>query len=200
MTDTLAPFGFRPLRMQGSGANTGGMNNYRIANAYGSNIFTGDPVTYTTDGTIIQASVSTDYVVGVFMGCNYVDPVTKQPRWSPYFPTGTSSADGVIRARVVDDPDATFLIQAGSSVTVGALGRNIGVSVNAGSTYTGLSGYRAAPQSGAGTGNGISMIRVVDFYETPENALSNTANGTAGAYPLIEVKFVQHYFARSSTG
>lgn len=195
MTATKAPFGFRPNRKVGMNVNSMGVEEYRIANGFNSNLFTGDPVKLTTDGTIVLASVSTDYIQGIFLGCRYVDSVTKQPRWSRYWPAGTSSADGTNpgpRALVMNDPNATFIVQAVASVTVGAIGLNIGVTIGTGNTLTGRSAFGVDPANGLST-TGVGPWRVMDIYDTPDNSFTD-------AYPILEVKLVQSAIARTSAG
>ena len=193
MTTSLTPLGFRPSRVQGSGYNTAGMSEYRVSNGFGGNIFYGDPVAFIggNGGDIRPASVSTDYIVGVFMGCRYVDPTTFQPRWSRYFPAGTSSADGVIRALVVDDINTTYVAQADSTCSAGDIGLNFSMSVGTGSTLTGRSGavLAAAMRSTAGP----AMFRVIGLFDSPDNAFTD-------AYPLLEVRINQNAITRVSAG
>lgn len=193
MTTTLTPFGFRPSRVQGQGYNTAGMSEYRVSNSFGGDIFYGDPVCFKTGngGDIRQASVSTDFIVGVFMGCRFVDSNTQQPRWSRYFPAGTSSADSVIRALVLDDINATYVAQADSTCSAGDIGLNISMSVGTGSTLTGRSAavLAAAYRSAAALG----MFRVVGIFDSPDNAFTD-------AYPWLEVRINQNAITRVSAG
>lgn len=195
MTSTFTPFGFRPARKVGSNVNNAGISEYRVSNGWTGNIFYGDLVILDNTaggGGIVQSSTSTDYVQGVFLGCNYIDSITGQPRWSRHFPAGTSSRDSQIRARVANDPNATFWVQAAASVTVGDIGLNIGFSAGSGSTLTGRSGAAASPGTGRST-TGVGPLRVIGLYETPDNSFTD-------AYPLIEVKLNQHALARVSAG
>ena len=70
MTTTDSPFGLRPSRMRGSGANTTGMNDYPVSTGYNTNIFTGD-IVKNQGGVIRRMCLSTDRAIGVFMGCRY---------------------------------------------------------------------------------------------------------------------------------
>lgn len=200
MTSTFAPFGFRRTRTVGSGNNTAGMDEYRIANGLVTNIFYGDPVKMSgnNDGTIVAASVSTDWVVGVFQGCYWMDPVSQRPTWSSYFPSGTSSMPDPARgstqprAMVIDDARACFEVQAAASVTVGAIGINYSVSLGSGSTRTGFSAAAIAPAATGGA-NGLAMCRVIDIVDTPDNTFTD-------AYPILVVRFAQHQDNRVSAG
>ena len=188
MTSTKMTFGFRPARIRGGSPNPQALGEYRIANGLATNIFNGDPVKQIADGTIVVASVTTDHAIGVFQGCFYVDPNTKEPTFSRYFPTGVSSADGVVKALVADDERQTFIIGADASVSIGDLGLNFDVSNGGGSTLTGASAFvlKASTRK-----NGTGLVRVVGLYDTPDNAWSD-------AFTQVEVRFVQHVDARTS--
>jgi len=59
--------GFVPSRRRGSGANSTGSSRYRVANAFGSNIFCGDLVKL--DGGFIEPITSAgSYSTGAFQG------------------------------------------------------------------------------------------------------------------------------------
>lgn len=176
--------GFHPSRVRGAGANSTGFNEYPIANARSGAIFQGDLVKVTA-GTIAPVAAITDYAVGVFMGCRYVDPVSKQPVWSKYYPSGTSSDDSNVYAFVDDDSRTTFIIQADASVTAGAMNSfNYDVTLGAGSTGTGKSGYglKAASATSA-----TAAVRPIRYWASPDNE-----SDTDRAFPQLEVRIVQH--------
>jgi|TARA_R110000824_G_scaffold272473_2_gene461010 hypothetical protein len=180
--------GFVPSRRRGSGANSTGTSRYRVANAFGSNIFYGDLVTL--DGGYIEVPVTTtNYVTGAFQGCEYIDSVSKQPTFSNYFPSGVSSAVGNVDAFVVDDPAATYIVQADASVSVGDINLNFDVTLGAGSAVTGISGFGIKAASRVGT---TAMVRVLDIYAEPGNDFGD-------ANPKVEVRIVQHVDADVST-
>lgn len=188
MTSSKVAFGFRPARMRGGAVNGKALSEYRIANGFAGNIFYGDPVKQISDGTIVVASVTTDNAVGVFYGCTYVDPTTKQPQYSRYWPASVSSLDAAPKALVLDDSRATYIIGADASVSVGDIGLNFDVSNGGGSTLYGSSAFvlKASTRKG-----GTGLVRVVDVYPTPDNAFGD-------AFTQVEVRFVQHVDARTS--
>jgi hypothetical protein len=180
--------GFVPSRRRGSGANSTGSSRYRIANATGSNIFYGDLVKL--DGGYAEVIVTTtNYAAGAFQGCEYIDQVTKQPTFSNYFPSGVSSAVGDVTAFVVDDPAATYIVQADASVSVGDINLNFDVTLGAGSSFTGVSGFGIKAASRVQT---TAMVRVLDIYGEPGNNFSD-------ANPKVEVRIVQHVDADVSS-
>ena len=192
MSASKALFGMVPLRKVGSNYNSTAQTQYNIANGLASNIFHGDLVTISA-GNITPVATTTDYAVGVFMGCEYTDPTSKQPTFSRHFPANTSSAIGNPVGFVVDDPYATFMIQADASVTAGDIqSQNFAVTLGSGSTVTGNSGFGIKAASRATTTKAVRPIAVID---EPGNALS----GTDGAFPKLEVKIVQHWMKRQAT-
>ena len=192
MSASKALFGMVPLRKVGSNYNSTAQSQYDIANATASNIFHGDLVTI-ADGFITPIATTTDYAVGVFVGCEYTDPVSKQPTFSHYFPANTSSAIGNPVGFVVDDPYASFMIQADASVTAGDINsQNFEVTLGSGSTVTGNSGFGIKAASRATTSKAVRPIALID---EPGNALT----GTDGAFPKLEVKIVQHWMKRQAT-
>lgn len=192
MSASKALFGMVPLRKVGSNYNSTAQTQYDIANATASNIFHGDLVTI-ADGYITPIATTTDYAVGVFVGCEYTDPVSKQPTFSHYFPANTSSAIGNPVGFVVDDPYASFMVQADASVTAGDINsQNFEVTLGSGSTVTGNSGFGIKAASRATTTKAVRPIALID---EPGNALT----GTDGAFPKLEVKIVQHWMKRQAT-
>ena len=192
MSASKALFGMVPLRKVGSNVNSTGQTQYNIANGLASNIFHGDLVMMSA-GNLTPVATTTDYAVGVFVGCEYTDPTSKQPTFSRYFPANTSSAIGNPVGFVVDDPYATFMIQADASVTAGGINsQNFAVTLGSGSTVTGNSGFGIKAASRATTHLLARPIAVVD---EPGNSLS----ATDGAFPKLEVKIVQHALTRVSS-
>ena len=144
-------------------------------------------------GNLTPVATTTDYAVGVFVGCEYTDPTSKQPTFSRYFPANTSSAIGNPVGFVVDDPYATFMIQADASVTAGDINsQNFAVTLGSGSTVTGNSGFGIKAASRA---TATKAVRPIAMIDEPNNALT----GTDGAFPKLEVKIVQHWLKRQAT-
>lgn len=141
MANNNAPFGFSQC------ATLNGPVNFRISTrkiAAGNNtpIFQGDavvPVTGTATGYIARATAGAVALAGVFLSCSYQSLAQKKTVYSNYWPG--SDAAGDVSALVVDDPMATFLVQAGPvNIGAGKIGQNAQLNVGAGSTATGYSG------------------------------------------------------------
>jgi hypothetical protein len=154
-----------------------------IQYAYATDIFYGDFVVLSR-GFITRASVSTgtgvNQVTGIFVGVSYTDPVTKQKRFSQYWPASTLAGDAL--AYVVDDPDTVFRAAVCSATTViasGALaliGTNLSMINNTGSTATGNSANAVL----APTATPVSTILPVRCVGVADDtAVSVTASGSS---------------------
>ena len=134
--------------------------------SYATNVFFGDFVsltrgfvtrlTLTTGGSATTGAVGYGQI-GVFLGCSYTDPVTKQKRFSQYWPAGTLAGDAV--AIVTDDPDTVFkaaVVTTQGGTTIGSassamIGLNIAASDLAGSQNNGDSSNGVLASSAATT-------------------------------------------------
>ena len=140
-----APYGLRPVNLIGGQVFAGSTRELPITYGYATNIFYGDFVTLVR-GNLERISVSTGVVgtlMGVFLGCSYTNPLTKQKQFSQYWPASTLAGDAV--AIVCDDPDTVFqavMVSGTTVVTSGAramIGQNLAAVNNTGSTSTGNS-------------------------------------------------------------
>ena len=120
--------------------------------------------------------------VGVFLGCGFTNPTTKQFLQQQYFPGGTVASD--IVAYVSDDPDALYkvaVLSAASTVsglTRAAVGQNVSLFLTAGSTTTGNSLEGVYNSTGSTT---TLPFRIVDVVPETVNA--------SGSYTEVIVKF-----------
>lgn len=173
------PYGLRPINLIGGQVYAGSTRLIKIASAYGADIFFGDVVKLASSGTLQveggTTTVSSQGVVGIFMGCTFTNPVTKQPTWSQYWPSGTVASDAY--AYVVDDPDVLFQVAAVSSGTTIAfygqtsVGNNAALVQNSGSTTTGDSAVAIDGTSFAATAS--LPIRIVDVVPATANSSGN---------------------------
>lgn len=140
-----SPYGLLPQNLIGGQVFSGSTREYAIQFGYNTNIFFGDFVQLSR-GFVNRAAVSTgtglNQTVGIFLGCSYTNPVTKQKTFSQYWPAGTLTGDAV--AIVSDDPDAVFkaaVCSSGTTIASGAyamIGQNVSAIDNAsGSLITG---------------------------------------------------------------
>lgn len=192
MASTAAPYGLRPVNLIGGQPYAGSTRLIKIANAYASNIFYGQPVSINASGVVVAetgtTAVTATGVVGVFMGCTYTDPNLKYKIFRQYWPTGTVATDAY--AYVVDDPDVVMQAQASGTVAQTDLGANIGFGTASGSTDTG----NATTNLNASTINttGTLPLRIVGFVDGPDSAVGD-------AYTDILVKWNMPYSNSSAT-
>ena len=174
MANVDSAFGLIPIAKAGQNPNNGGETKYSIADNQSTAIFTGDPVTYKSDGTVEVATASTAFC-GVFRGCFYTDPTTSKPTWRPYFPASLSPGDAV--GFIVDDPMQTFIAQQDSvvsNIVAANLNENANLIFNAGNTTTGVSGVEI--DSSTADTTATLQVRLIDFYNVPSN--NTTANNS----------------------
>ena len=140
-----APYGLKPVNLIGGQVFSGSTRSLPIQYGYATDIFYGDFVRLTR-GTIVRAAITTSgtgIITGVFLGCTYTDPVTKQKRFSQYWPASTLAGDCL--AYVSDDPDTVFKAAVVSGTTVMAsgsvamVGQNYSMVDGTGSVNTGNS-------------------------------------------------------------
>ena len=110
-----APYGLRPINLIGGQVFAGSTRLIPIASGSGTAIYYGDVVVVNSGGTITKVSATDSgvSVVGVFLGCQYTNPTTKQLLQQQYYPGGVVASD--IKAYVLDDPDALFKVAVVSS-------------------------------------------------------------------------------------
>ena len=180
-----APYGLKPINLIGGQVFAGSTRAMPIQNAYATNIFYGDFVKLVR-GFVTRAAISTgtdaNIYTGVFLGCTYTNPTTKQKLFSQYWPASTAAGDAV--AYIADDPDTVFKVAVCSATTVMASGNlslvgcNLSMVDNTGSTATGNSANAAlAPADTPATS--ILPVRCVGVVE--ETAYSFTATGSSSS-------------------
>lgn len=130
-----APYGLKPVNLLGGQVFAGSTRMYPIQYGYNTNIFYGDFVKVSTSapgGMLQRAAVSTgtgvNQITGIFLGCSYTNPLTKQKQFAQYWPAGTLAGDAV--AYVCDDPDTVFKAVVCSATTVVASGAKAMIGTN----------------------------------------------------------------------
>ena len=191
------PYGFQPINLIGGQVFAGSTRLIPIAQNSGTSIFYGDVVRLNTGGTLSKVSTTataTD-AVGIFLGCQFTNPTTKQLLQQQYYPGAITASD--IQAFVLDDPDALFKVAvtaAGTStisgVTQAAIGQNSALILTAGSTTTGDS--LASISATTGSGSAVPM-RIIGGVPETVNA--------SGSFTEVIVKFnfgVHTYYSGSA--
>jgi hypothetical protein len=180
-----APYGLKPINLIGGQVFAGSTRNLPIQYGYATNIFYGDYVVLSR-GFITRAAVSTgtgvNQVTGVFLGCSFTNPVTKQKQFQQFWPTGTLAGDA--EAIVSDDPDTVFkavVCSSGTTVASGGLamvGTNLSMIDNTGNVNTGNSANAVLAPSDTPVTT-ILPVRCVGVV--PDTSYSFTATGSSSS-------------------
>jgi len=201
MSTTSFPRGLQPVKMLGNKPSSHGFTLFPIPSNYATAIGNGDPVIYVTTGatrgTIARMNATTAATtvtssgtwLGVFGGCQYTDPTTKQFTTRHYYPGSIVASD--IYAMVYDDPDMLFSIQANGVLAQTTQGCNAAVIQTAvTNTTTGNSGLQLQASSIESTST--LPLRIVDFGTAAGSAIGDT-------YTDVIVRLNTH-FHRTATG
>lgn len=183
MANVDKAFGLRPMgNLSATGAQA--QYGYEIADNQAGAIYQGDLVTI-YDGYLVKfLPASHTAAVGVFNGCQYIDPTTGKPTWKNYYPGSVNITSGAIIADVIDDPSQLFLIQADGSVTQAQVGMNADVIGTGGSTTTGVSSMELNSATIAKTA--ALNLKIVGLYDVPGNSF--------GANAVVVVKINEHLY------
>jgi hypothetical protein len=188
-----APYGLIAQNLVGGRQFVGSTRMLPIYYGYPSNIFNGDFVKVMPVGATqgagglsratVAAAATKNQFTGVFVGCTYTNPVTKQKQFSQWWPASTLAGDAL--AYVIDDSDVVFKAAVCSATTVmasvgwGSLGSNMGCINNgavASSLVTGNSANAVLAGSEVTT---VAPLRVVGMVE--ETAIAVPAVGSSAA-------------------
>ena len=141
-----APYGLQPVNLIGGDSFSGSTRMYPIQYGYATDIFYGDFVVLNR-GLVNRASITTssnlNQTIGIFVGCTFTNPVTKQKQFSQYWPASTAAGDCL--AYLLDDPDTVFkavVCSSGTTIASAAnamIGCNLSALNNTGSPNTGNS-------------------------------------------------------------
>jgi hypothetical protein len=174
MASSATPHGAVPVGSLVSCAYNAKITHYKIKSAYGTSIFYGDFVKFGDDNpnTTIQkdTGTSTATPVGIFLGCAYTDPTTKQFTPSQYFPASTAASD--IVAYVASDPFIIMQMQCDGAADQDDLGKNVGIVQTAGSTDIGRS-KNAVDISTVNT-TATLPLKIIDFIDGPDSAVGDS--------------------------
>ena len=184
-TNVSAPYGLKPINLIGGQVFAGSTRALPIQYGYATNIFYGDFVKVLR-GNVTRAAVSTGTASaqfdGIFLGCSYTDPVTKDKRFSQYWPASTLAGDAI--AYVADDPDTVFkaaVCSSGTTMASGAvamIGANLSMVNNTGDVNTGNS-KNAVLAPTATPVSTVLPVRCIGVVE--DTAFSYTATGSSSS-------------------
>lgn len=188
-----APNGLVPVNTGNGNTWNGQTNTYVLASGYGTSIYTGDPVTLGTAGTIIVA-VASQSVLGVFTGVEYSVTTNKYAIKFPYWPASTVTASGIpINTFIIDDPRVRFTVQeastagaSGTPLTQAVIGNNGNIVLSTGNTTTGQS--RAFVDNSTTSTGLLAMVKFVALDPGITLGIASTS-GVAGGQQTIGTAF-----------
>jgi hypothetical protein len=181
-----APYGVKPVNLIGGQVFAGSTRNLPIQYNYGTPLYYGDLVTLSAGYVVIATYPvsTTNTTVGVFLGCYYTNPTTKQRQFAQYYPGNVTAGD--ITAIIGDDPDQVMkvavsttaggaIIGSASSILVGA---NMAGGTQTGSASTGNSGMSVVGASANASGGGFRVLNLV-----PDTQVSFSSTYVSGGAP-----------------
>ena len=205
MANQATAYGLRPIGLVGSGVNSTGVTQYEIASNNTNAIFQYGICVPTAAGVIDQAGDTaggTTVALGVLMGVEYVDSVSKKPVFINYWPgSGSVSVDTnhPVKAFVADNPNQLFQVSTDASITDRATAltaifsnASLGTSARTGVTANGNSNSQFNVASIANTAT--LPLRIVGIVDDEANSdytaagipmivrLNAHANATAGGF------------------
>ena len=194
-----APYGLKPVNLIGGQVFAGATRQMQIASGYNTNIFYGDLVKRISDGTIEKdTGTATATPCGIFLGVSFTNASTGQVQQQQFYPASQQIKSGTqIFAVVADDPDTLFQVVSCSSGTtvaamgISAIGNNIELIQNAGSTTTGNSAV--AINEGTQAVTSTLPVRIIDVVR-------DTATGTDSFVEfIVKINATMHQY-NNSTG
>ena len=202
MANQSTAYGLRPIGMVGSGVNSTGVTQYEIASNNTNAIFQYGICVPLAAGVIDFAGATsggTTQALGVLMGVEYVDSVSKKPIFINYWPgSGSVSVDTnhPVKAFVADNPDQLFKVASDATLTNRSTAlatvfanASLGTSARTGSTNNGSSNSALSVSSVAVTAT--LPLRVVGIMDDAANS-----DYAAAGIPLI-VRLNAHFNAGS---
>ena len=191
MANANTAYGLRPIGLVGSGVNSTGVTQYEIASNNTNPIYQYSLCVPTSAGVIDHAGATSGGTVqplGVLMGVEYVDSVTKKPVFVNYWPGSNSvsvDTNHPVKAFVADNPNQLFKVASDASLTDRATAltgvfanASLGTSARTGSANTGSSNSALSVSSIATTAT--LPLRIVGILDDEANS-----DYTAAGIPLI---------------
>jgi hypothetical protein len=203
MANANTAYGLRPIGLVGNGVNSTGVTQYEIASNNTNAIYQYGIVVPLAAGVVDRAGDTaggTTPALGVLMGVEYVDSVSKKPVWLNYWPgSGSVSVDTnyPVKAFVADNPNQLFKVASDASLTDRATAQaavfanaSLGTSARSGSSDNGNSTAALGVSTIAVTAT--LPLRIVGIMDDEANS-----DYTAAGIPLI-VRLNAHHNATNA--
>ena len=181
-----APYGYKPVNLIGGQVFAGSTRNLPIQYNYSTALYYGDLVTLSAGYVVIATYPvsTTNTTTGVFLGCYYTNPTTKQRQYSQYYPGGVTAGD--ITAIIGDDPDQVMRVAVTTTAggtTIGSassilVGQNMAGGSQTGLASTGNSQASVVSASATTSGGGFRVLNLV-----PDTQVSYSSTYVSGGAP-----------------
>jgi hypothetical protein len=162
-------------------------------------IYQGSPVIPTSTGLVDivgNAYDGTAALLGVFLGCNYID-LNGTPKWSPKWPgTAAVMANSVATCEISAHPDQLYLINCDGAADQDFVHENANFSsATSGNATSGLSTAELAVSTvDEGSGSDVLNLRIVGYADQPNS------NDPLVAGRLAIVMLNNHFYRYSTNG
>lgn len=203
MANASTAYGLRPIGLVGNGVNSTGVTQYEIASNNTNAIYQYGIVVPLAAGVIDRAGDTaggTTPALGVLMGVEYVDSVSKKPVFLNYWPgSGSVSVDTnhPVKAFVADNPNQLFKVASDATLTDRATAQaavfanaSLGTSARSGSSDNGNSSSALGVSTIATTAT--LPLRIVGIMDDEANS-----DYTAAGIPMI-VRLNAHHNATNA--
>jgi hypothetical protein len=174
MSQIASPYGMRPVQTFGGLDFAGAIRSYPLTVDQAGAFYFGDPVGLSGGqpqvlaASPVAGTVSVNSPIGVFMGCEYQDPIRGFVNAQMFPAHGVQAGYTGVRFKILDYPWAVFKIQANGSVPQTAIGLKTAiVGFGTGNNATGNSSVAA---SSAVAVTATFALHIVGFPKDPNNA------------------------------
>ena len=181
-----AAYGYKPVNLIGGQVFAGSTRNLSVQYNFGTGMYFGYLVTLSAGYVVIATYPvsTTNTTVGVFLGCYYTNPTTKQRQFAQYYPGNVTAGD--ITAIVGDDPDQVMRVAVttgASATTIGSassilVGVNMAGNTLTGSVFTGNGAGAVVAASATTSGGGFRVLNLV-----PDTQISTSSTYVSGGAP-----------------
>lgn len=181
MANTFAPVGFRESREYGAAPPNYAMETFPIAYNYSTQIGRGDPVKLVSGYLNIMPTGDSNTILGIFMGCEYYDPVAQMYRFFNWWPAPTTLASSqVVLAKVITDRSQRFIVQVNSTTAVAQsnVGQNCDITTSSSGAPNTLTGISTCSLNGSFGTTSTYPFTVTGIV--PSGSFTNFGNIQAG--------------------
>jgi len=181
--------GFSPV-VAGAARIVDPSDQFQIAGAYGTDVFSGQPVTQFTDGNVRVLNAAADLILGVFNGVWYVD-TQGDTIFRPYWPASTSVQTGSVIKASIYAAEGYFQIDSDADTLFADIDLYADLTPatgTGGSTVTGRSSVQVDYANKDTAIQADNVVRLIERSQQPGNVR------------LLKVKFIRPQFGAQIGG